>query len=146
MNAGLAATPRHCRQCFKSTVVALGAEPLKGRSPRTSIARVRLGESQVYGPSLSPADVLDEQDGVLPTAGRPECMKSPPFLRSHRTRARNGKIWGVAGSPSVPTCTACAASLLLPAHRRLPHQAFLSGLWWKLLSLQPLRSCLLASA
>ena len=31
------------------------------------------------------------------------------------------------------------AARLLPAHRRLPHQAFLSGLWWKLLSLQPLR-------
>ena len=32
-----------------------------------------------------------------------------------------------------------AQLVLLPAHRRLPHQAFLSGLWWKLLSLQPLR-------
>ena len=31
------------------------------------------------------------------------------------------------------------AARLLPAHQRLPHQAFLSGLWWKLLSLQPLR-------
>ena len=31
------------------------------------------------------------------------------------------------------------AGRLLPAHRRLPHQAFLSGLWWKLLSLQPFR-------
>ena len=31
------------------------------------------------------------------------------------------------------------AARLLPAHRRLPHPAFLSGLWWKLLSLQPLR-------
>ena len=31
------------------------------------------------------------------------------------------------------------AGRLLPAHRRLPHKAFLSGLWWKLLSLHPLR-------
>ena len=31
------------------------------------------------------------------------------------------------------------AARLLPAHRRLPHKAFLSGLWWKLLSLQPLQ-------
>ena len=31
------------------------------------------------------------------------------------------------------------AARLLPAHRRLPHKAFLSGLWWKLLSLHPLR-------
>ena len=31
------------------------------------------------------------------------------------------------------------AARLLPAHRRLPHKAFLSGLWWKLLSLRPLQ-------
>ena len=31
------------------------------------------------------------------------------------------------------------AARLLPAHRRLPRKAFLSGLWWKLLSLQPLQ-------
>ena len=37
------------------------------------------------------------------------------------------------------TQQALKAARLLPAHRRLPHKAFLSGLWWKLLSLQPLR-------
>ena len=31
------------------------------------------------------------------------------------------------------------AARLLPAHRRLPHKALLSGLWWKLLSIQPLQ-------
>ena len=31
------------------------------------------------------------------------------------------------------------ASRQLPAHRRVPHAAFLSGLWWKLLSAQPAR-------
>ena len=31
------------------------------------------------------------------------------------------------------------ASRQLPAHRRVPHAAFLSGLWWKLLSFQPAR-------
>ena len=31
------------------------------------------------------------------------------------------------------------AARLLPAHRRLPHTSFLSGLWWKLLSVQPAR-------
>ena len=31
------------------------------------------------------------------------------------------------------------AARLLPAHRRLPRKAFLSGLWWKLHSLQPLQ-------
>ena len=29
------------------------------------------------------------------------------------------------------------ASRQVPAHRRVPHAAFLSGLWWKLLSFQP---------
>lgn len=32
-----------------------------------------------------------------------------------------------------------SAARLLPAHRRLPHASFLSGLWWKLLSIQPAR-------
>ena len=31
------------------------------------------------------------------------------------------------------------AARLLPAHRRLPHVAFLNGLWWKLLAVQPER-------
>ena len=31
------------------------------------------------------------------------------------------------------------ASRQVPAHRRVPHAAFLSGLWWKLLSFQPER-------
>ena len=35
------------------------------------------------------------------------------------------------------TQIAPSAARLLPAHRRLPHKAFLSGLWWKLLSIQP---------
>lgn len=32
-----------------------------------------------------------------------------------------------------------SAARMLPAHRRLPHQSFLSGLWWKLLSIQPIK-------
>ena len=32
-----------------------------------------------------------------------------------------------------------SAARLLPAHRRFPHLSFLSGLWWKLLSIQPAR-------
>ena len=31
------------------------------------------------------------------------------------------------------------AARLLVAHRRLPHKAFLSGLWWKLLSIRPMQ-------
>ena len=51
-----------------------------------------VGESQVYGPSL--------RNGVLPMVGRPEYMKSPPSLRSRRTRAKNGKTLGMARQPS----------------------------------------------
>ena len=50
------------------------------------------------------------------------------------------RLW--EGSSLVPQIVLKAARLL-PAHRRLPHKAFLSGLWWKLLSIQPLQ--LLAS-
>ena len=48
------------------------------------------------------------------------------------------RVW--QGSPPYQrTQHVLKAARLLPAHRRLPHQAFLSGLWWKLLSVQPLR-------
>ena len=81
------------------------------------------------------------RNGGLPMAGRPECMKSPPSLRSHRIRARKWEAlgYGKAALLYQRTQHALQAARLLPAHRRLPHQAFLSGLWWKLHSLQPLR-------
>ena len=132
--------PHHCRQYFKSTVVAWGVEALKGRSPRTFIARVRRSEKvKSMGRHSPPLMSLMIRNGGLPMAGRPECMKSPPSLRSHRIRAKNGKLRVWQGSPSV-----LQAARLLPAHRRLPHQVFLSGLWWASIAPATATSCLLA--
>ena len=47
-------------------------------------------------------------------------MKSPPSLRSHRTRARSGKTLGMAGSPTVPAraasseATPCSSTAAAP--------------------------------
>ena len=86
-----------------------------------------VGKVKSTGRHSPPQMSLKIRSVVLPMAGRQGCMKSPPSSRSRRTLARNGKQHVLQ------------AARLLPAHRRLPHQAFLSGLWWKLLSLQPLR-------
>ena len=74
-------------------------------------------------------------------AGLPECVKSPPSLHSHRNPCQKWEDLGYGKATLLyqRTQQVLKAARLLPAHRRLPHQAFLSGLWWKLLSLQPLR-------
>ena len=78
---------------FQINCGGLGGGALEGEvPPHFHCTCPPVGESQVYGPSLSPADVLDDQEWRLPMAGRPECMKSPPSLRSHRIRAKNGKL------------------------------------------------------
>ena len=59
------------------------------------------------------------------------------LFRSRKTLVRNGKPQ--VGQGSSTHTTSAEGSLPLPAHRRLPHKAFLSGLWWKLLLLQPLQ-------
>ena len=85
-------TSHHCRQYFKSIVVAWEVEPLKG-SPSTFIARVRQSEKvKSMGRHFPPLMSLPIKNGGLPMAGRPECMKLPPSLRSHRIRAKNGKL------------------------------------------------------
>ena len=72
---------------FQINCGGLGGGALEGEvPPHFHCMCPPVGESQVYGPSLSPADVLNDQEW-----GVPECMKSPPSLHSHRTRARNGK-------------------------------------------------------
>ena len=86
---------------FQINCGGLGGGALEGEvPPHFHCVCPPVGESQVYGPSLSPQMSLTIRNGVLPMAGRLECMKSPPSLRSHRTRARNGKTLGMARRPS----------------------------------------------
>ena len=89
----------------------LGGGALEGEvPPHFHCTCPPVGESQVYGRYSSPLMSLLIKNGGLPMAGRPVCMKSPPSLRSHRIRAKNGssRVW--QGSPSVPTNTTCVAS------------------------------------
>ena len=60
------------------------------------------------------------------------CMSSTMSM-SHTTPVSAGKSLAMNGRTQV----VLEASRQLPAHRRVP--AFLSGLWWKLLSVQPAR-------
>ena len=124
-------------QHFRSIVVVLGTKPLKGMSPRTSTA----WESQVYGPSLSPADVdKDQECGVACAWSTGVHAVATLFsLTQNPCQKWEDLGHGKAALLYQRTQRVLQAARLLPAHRRLPHQAFLSGLWWKLLSLQPLR-------
>ena len=61
-------------------------------------------------------------------------MKLPLCSRTHKILG-----FGKSAVSYRRTQIVLKAARLLPAHRRLPHKAFLSGLWWKLLSIQPLQ-------
>ena len=114
---------------FQINCGGLGGGALEGEvPPHFHCTCPPVGESQVYGPSLSPADVLDEQEWGVAYGWS---------TGVHEVAALLG--YGKAGLLYQRAQHVLQAARLLPAHRRLPHQAFLSGLWWKLLSLQPLR-------
>ena len=82
-NIGWDTTSRHCRRYFKSTAESWREEPLKGKSPRASIACVLPWEKVKFTGCHSPRQMSSTiRSGGLPMAGRPECMKSPPSLRN----------------------------------------------------------------
>ena len=98
-------------QYFKSIVVVLGAEPLKGMSPHTSIACVRRWEkAKSTGRHSPPQMSLKSRSMVLPMAVRQGYTKSPLSSRSRRTLAEMGRprVW--QSSPLVPTYATCAES------------------------------------
>ena len=100
-----------------------------------------VGESQVYGPSLSPADVVNDTT-VEAASGCTTGIHEIATLFAHTQDPclRWEKLgFGKAALLYQRTQQVLKAARLLPAHRRLPHRAFLSGLWWKLLSLQPVQ-------
>ena len=100
-----------------------------------------VGESQVYGPSLTPADIV-QQEHVEVAAGCTTGIHEVATLFSHiQDPCRKWEELGLGKAAVLyrRTQRVLKAARLLPAHRRLPHKAFLSGLWWKLLSLQPLQ-------
>ena len=100
-----------------------------------------VGESQVYGPSLSPADVLNDQEWGVAYGWSTGVHEVATLFALTQNPCQKWEDlgYGKAALLYQRTQHVLQAARLLPAHRRLPHQAFLSGLWWKLLSLQPLR-------
>ena len=100
-----------------------------------------VSESQVYGPSLSPADVAKEQKTEV-AAGYTTGIHEIVTLFSHiQDPCERWELLGFGKAAVLYRRTQIVlnAARLLPAHRRLPHKAFLSGLWWKLLSIQPMQ-------
>ena len=97
-------------QYFRSIVVVLGAEPLKGMSPRTSIACVRRWEKvKSTGRHSPPQMSLKSKGMVLPMAVQQGYTKSPLSSRSRRTLAKNGKTSGMAKQPSCTNVRNMAA-------------------------------------
>ena len=120
----------------------LGGGALEGNiPPHFHCTCPPVGKSQVYGPSLSPADVAHDKH-VAVAAGCTSGIHEVATLFSHTQdpcHRWEDLGFGKAALLYQRTQQVLKAARLLPAHRRLPHKAFLSGLWWKLLSLQPLQ-------
>ena len=127
---------------FQINCGGLGGGALEGEvPPHFHCMCPPVGESQVYGPSLSPADVLNDQEwGVAHGWSTGVHEVATLFaLTQNPCQKWEDLGYGKAALLYQRTQQVLKAARLLPAHRRLPHQAFLSGLWWKLLSLQPQR-------
>ena len=127
---------------FQINCGGLGGGALEGEvPPHFHCMCPPVGESQVYGPSLSPADVLNDQEWGVAYGWSTGVHKVATLLALTQNPCQKWEDLGYGKTPLLyqRTQQVLKAARLLPAHRRLPHQAFLGGLWWKLLSLQPLR-------
>ena len=95
----------------------------------------------MYGPSLAPADRYSGQVTEV-AEGHTSSLHELTTLLSHT--ANPCECWEALGYGRAATLyrrtqIVLEASRQVPAHRRVPHAAFLSGLWRKLLSFQPAR-------
>ena len=127
---------------FQINCGGLGGGALEGEvPPHFHCMCPPVGESQVYGPSLSPADVLKDQEWGVAYGWSTGVHEVATLFALIQNPCQKWEDLGYGKAAIIyqRTQLVLKAARLLPAHRRLPHQAFLSGLWWKLLSLQPLR-------
>ena len=127
---------------FQINCGGLGGGALEGEvPPHFHCTCPPVGESQVYGPSLSPADVLDDQEWGVAYGWSTGVHEVATLFALTQSPCQKWEALGYGKATLLYQRTqhVLQAARLLPAHRRLPHPAFLSGLWWKLLSLQPLR-------
>ena len=112
-----------------------------GMSPHTSIACVRLWGKVKSTGRPSPPNVLKDQEWGVAYGWSTGIHEVATLFALTQNPCQKWEDlgYGKAALLYQRTQHVLKAARLLPAHRRLPHQAFLSGLWWKLLSLQPLR-------
>ena len=120
----------------------LGGGTLEGpHPPAFHCTHPRVSGTNVYGPALTPVDqALDDGSGVA--AGHTTSLHELAMLMlltSDPCERWEDLGYGRTAILYRRTQIVLAAARLLPAHRRLLHTSFLSGLWWKLLSLQPAR-------
>ena len=101
----------------------------------------RVNGTCIYGPSLAPADRYSGQVTEA-AAGHTTSLHELAMLMAYTTdpcECWEELAYGRTATLYRRTQVVLQASRQLPAHRRVPHAAFLSGLWWKLLSFQPAR-------
>ena len=110
-------------------------------TPTVNCTHPRVNGTCVYGPSLAPADRYSGQITEV-AAGHTSSLHELATLMSNTTdpcECWEALGYGCATTLYRRTQIVLEASRQVPAHRRVPHAAFLSGLWWKLLSFQPAR-------
>ena len=110
-------------------------------TPTINCTHPRVNGTCVYGPSLAPADRYSGQITEV-AAGHTYSLHELAILMSNTIDTC--ECWETLGYGRAATLyrrtqIVLEASRQVPAHRRVPQAAFLSGLWWKLLSFQPAR-------
>ena len=96
---------------FQINCGGLGGGALEGEvPPHFHCTCPPVGESQVYGPSLSPADVLDEQEWGVAYGWSTGVHEVATLFALTQNPCQKWEALGWQGSPSVPTNTACVAS------------------------------------
>ena len=127
---------------FQINCGGLGGGALEGDiPPHFHCTCPPVGDSQVYGPSLSPADIVQDESYAVAAGCSTGVHEVTTLFSLTQDPCQKWESLGLGKATQMyqRPQQVLKAARLLPAHRRLPHKASLSGLWWKLLSLQPMR-------
>ena len=109
---------------FQINCGGLGGGALEGEvPPHFHCTCPPVGESQVYGPSLSPADVLDEQEWGVAYGWSTGVHEVATLFALTQNPCQKWEALGYGKATLLYQRTqhVLQAARLLPAHRRLPH-------------------------
>ena len=119
---------------FQINCGGLGGGALEGDiPPHFHCTCPPVGDSQVYGPSLSPADVVKDKSFAVASGCSTGVREVATLFSLTQDPCQKWESLGLGKATLMYQRTQQVLN------RRLPRKAFLSGLWWKLLSLQPLQ-------